>query len=105
MFVGMLECDVLLGDVRSLKQKRAVIRPLLAHLKRLEVSAAEVGDADLHRRAVLGVAVASGEPSVARSVLEECERVVAGSPECQLLATRQRIVDIDDLPGPHAQWD
>ena len=40
VFVGALECDVLLGDVHSLKQKRAVVRPVLAQLRRLEVAAA-----------------------------------------------------------------
>ena len=32
VYVGVLECDVLLGDVASLKHKRAVIRPVLARL-------------------------------------------------------------------------
>jgi uncharacterized protein YlxP (DUF503 family) len=100
MFVGMLECDLLLGDVHSLKQKRAVLRPLLARLRRLEVSAAEVGDADLHRRAVLGVAVASGQPSIAGRVLDECERVVADAVECQILSVRRRTVSIDDPESP-----
>lgn len=97
----MMECDLLLGDVHSLKGKRAVIRPLLARLKRLEVSVSEVGDADLHRRAVVGVAVAAGQPSVAERVLQECERIVADDVECQLLAVRQRIVAIDDIAAPH----
>jgi uncharacterized protein len=34
MFVGALELDVLLGDVRSMKQKRSVVRPVLAELRR-----------------------------------------------------------------------
>jgi uncharacterized protein YlxP (DUF503 family) len=96
VFVGMLECDLLLGDVHSLKEKRAVLRPLLTRLKRLEVSVGEVGDADLHRRAVVGIAAVSGKPSVAGRVLDECERIVAGAVDCQLLSTRRRTVSIDD---------
>ena len=34
MYVAALTLDVLLGDVRSLKQKRAVVRPLVAELRR-----------------------------------------------------------------------
>jgi uncharacterized protein YlxP (DUF503 family) len=34
MYVGALELDVLLGDVHSLKQKRSVVRPVLAELRR-----------------------------------------------------------------------
>lgn len=96
MFVGILECDLLLGDVHSLKGKRAVLRPLLARLKRLEVSVAEVGDADLHRRARIGVAVVSGEGGVVQRVLDECERLVADNVETELLAARQRMVGPDD---------
>lgn len=100
MFVGMLECDLLLGDVHSLKQKRAVLRPLLARLRRLDVSVAEVGDADLHRRAVVGIAVASGAPSTVGRVLDEGERIVAGAVDCHLLSSRRRIVSIDDPATP-----
>jgi hypothetical protein len=34
MYIAALTLDVLLGDVRSLKQKRAVVRPLVAELRR-----------------------------------------------------------------------
>jgi uncharacterized protein YlxP (DUF503 family) len=96
MFVGILECDVLLGDVHSLKQKRAVLRPLLARLRRLEISVAEVGDADLHRRARIGVAAVSGDASVVGRVMDECERLVADDVARQLLSVRRRLVGPDD---------
>ena len=55
---GSLELDLLLGDVHSLKEKRAVVRPIVAELRRrFEVAAAEAGHLDLHRRALVGVAV------------------------------------------------
>ena len=45
MWIGWLEFDVLLGDVRSLKQKRSVIRPVVAELQRkFSVSAAGTRD-------------------------------------------------------------
>ncbi|MBW0017136.1 MAG: DUF503 family protein, partial [Mycobacterium sp.] len=34
MWIGWLEFDVLLGDVRSLKQKRSLVRPVVAELRR-----------------------------------------------------------------------
>ncbi|MFN8169450.1 MAG: DUF503 domain-containing protein [Candidatus Nanopelagicales bacterium] len=90
MFVGSLELDVLLGDVRSLKQKRSVVRPVLAELRRShEVAVAEVGDQDLHRRAVIGVAVVSGDPGRCTEVLDACERMVAARPELDLLGARR----------------
>jgi uncharacterized protein YlxP (DUF503 family) len=96
VFVGSLRLDVLLGDVHSLKHKRAVLRPLLAELRRFDVSAAETGEQDLHRRAELGVALEGGEATHVRSVLERCERVVAANPEVELLAARLRVWDDED---------
>ena len=50
MWIGWLELDLLLGDVHSLKEKRAVVRPIVAELqRRFSVSVAEVGEQDLHR--------------------------------------------------------
>ena len=44
MYVGTLSFDLLLGDVRSLKEKRSVVRPIVAELHRkFAVSVAEVG--------------------------------------------------------------
>ena len=51
MWVGWLEFDLLLGDVHSLTEKRSVIRPIIAELRRrFAVSAAETGAHELHRR-------------------------------------------------------
>ena len=50
--------------MHSLKQKRSVIRPVVAELQRkFSVSAAETGSHDLHRRAAIGASVVSGERS------------------------------------------
>jgi uncharacterized protein len=98
MVVGCLSADVLLGDVRSLKEKRSVVRPVLAELRRkYEVSVAETGDQDLHRRAELSVALVGGDHAHVRDVLDRCERSIAGHAELELLATRTRVLDDDDL--------
>jgi uncharacterized protein len=97
VFTGTLEIDLLLpGDSRSLKDKRGYVRPIIAALRKFEVSAAEVGDQDRHGRAVIGVAVVAGEASHVREVLEECERAVAGRPEIELLSVRRRLFGSDD---------
>jgi uncharacterized protein YlxP (DUF503 family) len=97
MIVGSLRVDLLLADVHSLKQKRSVVRPIVAELRRrFEVSAAETGHLDLHRRTELGVAVTSSDAAHCRSVLDACERLVAGRPEVELLGVRQRIWDDAD---------
>jgi uncharacterized protein YlxP (DUF503 family) len=95
--VGVLELDLLLGDVRSLKQKRAVVRPLVAELRRrFEVAAAEGGHLDLHRRALVGVAVVSADAAHCRDVLDACERLVSQRPEVELLSARRRWLGPND---------
>ncbi|MFD6392917.1 DUF503 domain-containing protein [Nocardia sp. NPDC055029] len=97
MYIGALEFDLLLGDVHSLKEKRSVIRPILAELqKRFAVHAAEAGDQDLHRRALLGVAMVSADTGHLSEVLDKCERHVAARPEIELLAVRRRIFGPED---------
>ena len=97
MYVGALELDVLLGDVRSLKQKRSAVRPVLAELRRrFEVSVAEAGHVHLHRRALIGVAAVATEASHVRELLEACERLVAGRPELELLSARHRLLGPED---------
>ena len=93
MYIGGLTLDLLLGDVRSLKQKRSVVRPLVAEVRRVFPGAAvgETGHLDLHRRAEIGVAVVSATAPHAVEVLEACERLVAARPEIELLSARQRL--------------
>jgi uncharacterized protein YlxP (DUF503 family) len=89
--------DLLLpDDSRSLKQKRSYVRPILAMLKKFEVSAAEVGLHDLHGRAQLGVAVVAAEPAQARAVIDTCENQMAGRPEIELLSVRRRLYGDED---------
>lgn len=97
MYVGALELDLLLGDVHSLKQKRSVVRPLLAEVrKRFDVSVTEAGNHDLYRRVVVGVAVVSSDAAHVQEVLDNCERFAAGRPELELLSARRRWLGPDD---------
>jgi len=90
VWIGWLEFDLLLGDVRSLKQKRSAIRPLIAELQhRFAVSAAETGAHDLHRRSNVGIAVVSADRVHVVDVLDAAERLVASRPESELLSTRR----------------
>jgi len=97
VFTGSLVADLLLGDVHSLKEKRAVVRPVVAELRRrYAVAAAEVGDADLHRRAQVGVAAVAAEAAHVTEVLDACERLIAGRPEVDLLSVRRRLFSDTD---------
>ena len=95
--MGWLEFDLLLGDVHSLKQKRSVVRPIIAELqRRFSVSAAETGSVGLHRRAGIGVAVVAGDRAHVVEVLDAAERLVAARPEVDLLSARRGLHRSDD---------
>lgn len=97
MFVGALELDVLLGDVASLKQKRSVVRPVVAELRRrFEVAVAEAGHLDLHRRSLIGISCVGADHGHVVDVLDRCERFVAARPEIELLSARQRMLGPED---------
>ena len=97
MWIGWLEFDILLGDVRSLKQKRSLVRPIIAELqRRFAVSAAETGSLDLHRRAGIGVAVVAADRTHVVDVLDAAERLVAARPEIELLSARRDLRRSDD---------
>jgi uncharacterized protein YlxP (DUF503 family) len=83
--------------VHSLKEKRSVVRPIVAELRRrFDVAVAETGSLDLHRRAEVGVAVVAADAAHCGDVLDECERLVAARPEVDLLAARRRLIGPDD---------
>lgn len=97
VYTGTAVFDLLLpGDSRSLKAKRSYVRPIVAALRRLEVSVAEVGLVDLLGRTEIGVAVVAADPAHVGEVLDSCERLVVGRPEVEILSTRRRLHGDDD---------
>jgi len=97
MWTGTLEFDLLLDEVHSLKQKRSLVRPLVAELQRkFAVSAAETGQLDLHRRAEVGIGIVAADRAHVVEVLDSAERLVAYRPEVQLLSTRRRVLSSED---------
>lgn len=86
MHVGALSLDLHLPMVHSLKEKRAVIRPILDGARhRYHVAAAEVGAQDKWQRAQLGVAAVAGSPAHVEEILDEVERFVWSFPEVEVV--------------------
>lgn len=97
MWVGWLELDLLLGDIHSLKEKRSVVRPIVAEMqRRYAVSVAEVGGQDLYRRTTIGASLVAGDREHVVELLDAVERQFAGRPEVDLLSARRGIQTSDD---------
>jgi uncharacterized protein len=87
VFVLALDVDLHLPECRSLKAKRAVLRPLVEGARqRFRVAVAEVGDADQWQRARVGVAAVGGSERHVRDVIDEVERFVWAQPGVEVLS-------------------
>jgi len=72
MTVGVLRIELAIGEARSLKDKRRVIKSIKERLTNtFNVSAAEVDALDAHQRAVLGVAIVANEARFVTSCLDK----------------------------------
>ena len=97
MVGALVEIDVHVPASSSLKEKRGVIKALIARLRRdLNVSVAEVGHQDLWQRATLGVAIAAGSEIGARKVAQQVEVVVSREHRVEILA-----IDVDVVATEH----
>jgi uncharacterized protein YlxP (DUF503 family) len=80
--------DLHVPESRSLKAKRAAIRPIVDGLRhRFRISVAETDHLDQWQRAEIAVAVVAGSVARVEELLDASERFVAGAPGVELLAT------------------
>ena len=78
--------DLHIPRSRSLKAKRATIRPIVDGLRhRFRVSVAEVDHHDQWQRAVIAVAAVARTDSQLRELLAAVERFVVAAPDVELL--------------------
>jgi uncharacterized protein len=86
VFVGTALAELELPAGGTLKDKRRVVRSVLARLRRRFLAAcAEVGRLEDHHRAALGVAVVGNDHRHVQSVLNTIESYLAGLREAVLL--------------------
>ncbi len=86
MWVGRALVELELPEGGNLKDKRRVIKGLVARVRqRYEVACAEVGRQDDHRRATIGVAAVSNDPVHARAVLGAVKGFLVSNPEIVVL--------------------
>ena len=89
--------DLHVPQSRSLKTKRAAIRPIVDGLRhRYRVSVAEVAHQNQWQRAAIGVAVVGGTNAQVREVLASVERFVANAPDIELLDTETAWLESDE---------
>jgi len=99
MHAAAVRFELFVPESRSLKTKRAAIRPIVDGLRhRLRVSVAEVDHQDTWQRAAIAVAVVAESDGHLREVLASVERLVANAPDVELLDVETAWLDPDPAP-------
>ena len=99
MHAAAVRYELFVPESRSLKTKRAAIRPIVDSLRhRLHVSVAEVDHQDTWQRAAIAVAVVAESDGHLRQVLASVDRLVANAPGVELLDTETAWLDPDPAP-------
>lgn len=87
MVIGVLQAELFLHGVQSLKQKRSVVQRILARCRnRFPVSAAEVGDQDLWQSTHLGFVVVSSSEQVLAPILQRLEDEIEACADAEVVA-------------------
>ena len=89
MIVGTAVFDLSLSGVNSLKEKRRILKSLLARLhNRFNVSISEVDHNDSLKTSQLGLAVVSNDKVHADRVIATIFRIIESEPEINLVDYR-----------------
>lgn len=94
VFAVAVVFELFIPDCHTLKQKRAVVRPIVDGLRRrYRVSSAEVGQLDKWQRTDIGVALVSGSHGHIVEVLDELERFMWSFPEVEVLSQHRSWIE------------
>ncbi len=89
MFVGVLQVELAIPGAFSLKEKRHVLKGVVARLRReFDVSAAEVDRQDVWNSAIVGVAYVSNDARHAASHLQRVLNSLGRERDCTVADSR-----------------
>ena len=78
--------------VHSLKEKRMIVKSLIARLQnRFHISAAEIDEQDIHQIIVIGVAAIVPHNAMADSLMDEISRFIEGNTEADIIDEKREI--------------
>lgn len=93
MIIGTLEVKLHAPYVHSLKEKRMIVRSLLARIRnKFNVSACEVDEQDLHQIIVIGVAAVANNTRDCDHLLDTLIEFIQCNEEAQLVDVFREIL-------------
>ncbi|MCI9583452.1 DUF503 domain-containing protein [Clostridiaceae bacterium] len=92
MKIAVLKLKLYAPWVHSLKEKRMVVKSLLAKLRnKFQVSAAEVEAQDIHQSIVIGAAAIVPHSAQADSLMDEIARFVEENTEAEIVQEEREL--------------
>ena len=97
MYVGALRVELRIRGMRSLKEKRRVVKKIIADIGAAHpIAVAEVDHQDLWQRADLGIAAVSESPGQVDRMLASITRDLERRTEVEVLGTSRSYLDEED---------
>lgn len=97
MLVAALVAELRFPDAQSLKDKRQRLSGVIARIRsRYPVSVAETGFHDLWQRSAIGVALATTDETLGRSMMDRIRDQIASGGEIELLDSRIEIIEVEE---------
>lgn len=97
MVVGTARLVLAIPGATSLKDKRSVVRRVVERAKaRFNAAIAEIDDQDVHRRAVIGVAVLSNDARHATSMLDTIIASMASHTSAEIVSRRSAVLHVGE---------
>ncbi|WP_226681304.1 DUF503 domain-containing protein [Sutcliffiella horikoshii] len=86
--IGYLECDCMIYDAQSLKEKRAVLQRVMTRLKqRFNISISEIDHQDVWQRTKIGIVSISSSKSITEKELQKVLDYLDSFPEMERAET------------------
>lgn len=92
MIIGAVTIRLYAPWVHSLKEKRMVVKSIIAKLQnKFNVSIAEVDEQDTHQTIVLGIAYVAGTVTLADSVIDKVIDFIESNTEAEVMDVQREI--------------
>lgn len=94
MVVGVAVCELHLPGVRSLKDKRRIVKGLVERIhQRWRVSVAETAYHDLHQRAEIGIAAVGHADHEVERLLDNLREIFEAEPEAMVTSWQPSLLE------------
>ena len=91
MHIAVLTITLYAPFVHTLKEKRTVVKSLIAKLSKFNASVAESDAQDIHQTAVLTIAALAGSNAQADSIMDKILNFIEQSTEAQITGVHREI--------------